>query len=103
MDYWDHLDTVQCYYATIALNDVFIIFYGIISICVILITGFGIFSICWRQDIKMKKQPISNSIKNIMTCCCSHDTAIIKHCLNESNADLAILMEGVEFRKMPGK
>ena len=95
MDIWDHLDTVQCYYATIALNDVFIIFYGITSICVILITVVGIVSIFWRKDIKI--------IKNITTSCCSHDTAIIKHCLNESNADLAILMEDVEFCKKEGK
>ena len=43
IDYWAELDTVQCYYTSIALNDVFIIFYGIMSGCVVTVATFGFF------------------------------------------------------------
>ena len=118
-DYWDHLDTVQCYYTSIALNDVFIMFYGFISGCVSLVTCLGILGICVRQDIKMKKCNRScrdtawKFIKDMLTCrrcncresiqaacygcICSRDTAIIKYCRNESNADISIIMEELEL------
>eukprot|EP00731_Ephydatia_muelleri_P012759 Em0007g69a len=64
IDYWTDLDTVQCFYSSIALNDVFLIFYGIMSICVFLAASFGLVDICVRPDLNRC------CIRQSCSCCC---------------------------------
>ena len=51
IDYWSELDTVQCFYNTIALNDIFVIFYIAILVCLIVSIAFGCCGICMRCDM----------------------------------------------------
>ena len=44
--------TLKCIYDSIALNDVFLVFYGTVSCVVIIAAVFGAFDICVRSDLK---------------------------------------------------
>ena len=61
--------TVQCLYNSIALNDVFISFYGVTSGCVVLVTFLGFVDICARRDIK-KKAKCCSGIRECLKACC---------------------------------
>ena len=52
IDYWPELGTVQCFYNTIALNDIFVIFYVAILGCMIIALLFGCVGICMRCDLR---------------------------------------------------
>ena len=81
IDYWAGLDTVQCFYHPIALNDVFIIFYGIMSILVVIATVFGFVDIFARMDL-------DKGICGSCECCKTPtDTEILKYCLGEEQRD----------------
>ena len=85
IDYWAELDTVQCYYTSIALNDVFIIFYGIMSGCVVIVATFGFFDIFLRLDLaKCVCCSISGSSKDDQ-CKPPTDSEIIKYCLGKND------------------
>ena len=60
VDELPELGTVRCLYSSIALNDVFIIFYLVVTVCVIIVTMFGFVDICARRDLDKKEHK----------CCC---------------------------------
>eukprot|EP00731_Ephydatia_muelleri_P012751 Em0007g61a len=76
VDYWSpvgRIDPVPCIYISVAVSDVFLIFYGVMSAVISFAAVIGTFSICLRSGLDKNTR-----------CChfkCPSDSEICSHCI----------------------
>ena len=80
VDYWHpvgRINPVQCIYISVAVNDVFLVFYGVMSAVISIAAVIGTFSICLRSGLDKNTR-----------CChfkCPSDSEICSYCIDESD------------------
>ena len=81
VDYWSpvgRIDPVPCIYISVAVSDVFLIFYGVMSAVISFAAVIGTFSICLRSGLDKNTR-----------CChfkCPSDSEICSHCIVEDTS-----------------